>query len=108
VAVAELAAARSMPVHSVNARHHRVLRDARVRTPDRLIGQLDPSRPAPPPLAEGGSLPVGVTEWMVHPGQGRAPESGSAYDEAREEDLELVLRLRDALRPLRATHAEAL
>jgi predicted glycoside hydrolase/deacetylase ChbG (UPF0249 family) len=107
-AVARLAAGRRIPVRSVNERHRRLLRDAGVRTPDRLVGRLDPSRPALPPLlAEGRALPAGVTEWMVHPGR-VDPSSGSAYNEAREEDLELVLSLRDALGPLRGTHAVAL
>jgi predicted glycoside hydrolase/deacetylase ChbG (UPF0249 family) len=107
-AVAGLAAERRIPVRSVDERHRQLLRDAGVRTPDRLIGRLDPSRPAlPPELAEGRALPTGVTEWMVHPGWAD-PSSGSTYDEAREEDLALVLRLSDALRPLRGTHADVL
>ena len=55
-----------------------------------------------------------MTEWFVHPGYPDS-ESGSDYDVARREDLELVLRLRVRARfdtpvwegALRASHGEA-
>jgi predicted glycoside hydrolase/deacetylase ChbG (UPF0249 family) len=107
--IARVAAERALPVRSVSARHRRLLRCLGVDTPDRLLGRLAPSEPALPSPLEGGGedLPRGVSEWMVHPGK-RDPGSGSAYDAAREEDLELVLRLRDVLLPLRGTHARTL
>jgi predicted glycoside hydrolase/deacetylase ChbG (UPF0249 family) len=95
--VAELAAARGIPVRSVSASHRALLRAHGCATPDRLVGRLDPAEPALPPLLAGdGPLPPGVTEWMVHPGYSD-PSSGSSYDRAREQDLELVLRLSDSL-----------
>ena len=56
-----------------------------------------------------GELPRGITEWMVHPGH-PDPESGSGYDQAREEDLDLLLSLclLPALKSARLTHAAAL
>jgi len=108
--VAALAAAWGIPVRSVSAPHRRLLHDAGVATPDRLIGRLDPSEPAlPPSLAHGPTLPAGVTEWMVHPGYAD-PESGSSYDKAREEDLNLLLRVMpDLWRGVRrASHESAL
>ena len=45
-----------------------------------------------PAVEEGGSLPPGVTEWMVHPGHADS-SAGSGYDQAREEDLDLLLGL---------------
>lgn len=96
--VAELAAERGIPVRSVSAAHRELLRSRGCATPDRLIGRMDADQPALPALLDGGErLPPGVTEWMVHPGYSD-PESGSSYDLAREQDLELVLRLSDALR----------
>src|SRR5436190_52649 len=59
-------------------------------------------------VEDGGELPPGLTEWMVHPGH-RHPESGSGYDQAREEDLDLLLGLGldPALSAARLTHAAA-
>jgi chitin disaccharide deacetylase len=108
--VAALAAARRIPVRSVDARHRRLLHEAGIPTPDRLIGRLDPSEPVLPPLlAAGRTLPAGVTEWMVHPGYAD-PRSGSAYDEAREHDLDLLLRVAPSpgWGARRAPHAAAL
>jgi chitin disaccharide deacetylase len=108
-AVAELAAARGLPVRSVDAEHRRALRAAGVATPDRLIGRMDPSEPVmPSEFAQGAPPPPGVTEWMVHPGYADS-ESGSSYDRAREEDLDLLLRVSSATRRVRRrTHREAL
>ena len=113
-AVAREAATRGLPVRSTNAAHRRILRREGVATPDRLVGRYseepDGALPAElEPVAEGGGeLPPGVTEWMVHPGH-RDPESGSGYDIAREEDLDLLLSLclLPALRSARLTHAAA-
>lgn len=107
IEVAELAAARGLPVRSVSPAHRALLRSRGCATPDRLIGRLDTSEPALPPLLAGdGALPRGVTEWMVHPGYAD-PASGSAYDAEREHDLRLVLRLSGTLgrRARRATHS---
>jgi predicted glycoside hydrolase/deacetylase ChbG (UPF0249 family) len=106
--IARLAAARRLPVRSVNPEHRDLLRSLGVATPDRLIGRLRPSEPELPALlAGGGPLPAGVTEWMVHPGYPDA-RSGSSYDVAREQDLNLLLRVRLAERAERRAHAEAL
>jgi len=108
--VAGLAAEGGLAVRSVNARHRRLLRRRGVVTPDRLIGRLEPSEPALPALlAEGAALPEGVTEWMVHPGY-PDPRPGSAYDAAREQDLDLLFRVGPdlAARARRLTHREAL
>jgi predicted glycoside hydrolase/deacetylase ChbG (UPF0249 family) len=113
--LAREAARRGLPVRSIDAAHRRILRGERVATPDRLIGRYSEEAQAalPPelqPVVEGGGeLPLGVTEWMVHPGH-PDPESGSGYDRAREEDLDLLLSLSliPALRCARLTHAAAL
>ena len=109
------AAERGLPVRSADADHRRVLRRVGAATPDRLIGRYseepDGALPAElrPVVEEEGELPDGVTEWMVHPGH-PDPESGSGYDQAREEDLDLLLSLclLPALRNARLTHAAAL
>ena len=109
------AARRGLPVRSIDARHRRTLRRAGVATQDRLIGRYseEPDGALPVELeavVEGdGTLPRGVTEWMVHPGH-PDPESGSGYDQAREEDLDLLLSLGPlpALASARRTHAAAL
>lgn len=105
--VAEIAAQRGIPVRSVSAAHRELLRSHGCATPDRLVGRTDPAQPALPSLlACDRPLPGGVTEWMVHPGY-EDRTAGSAYDVAREQDLELVLRLTDSLRARarRATHS---
>jgi predicted glycoside hydrolase/deacetylase ChbG (UPF0249 family) len=104
-----------LPVRSIDAAHRRILRREGVATPDRLVGRYseEPEGALPAelrPAVEGeGELPPGVTEWMVHPGH-RDPSSGSGYDLAREEDLDLLLSLGllPALRDARLTHAAAL
>jgi chitin disaccharide deacetylase len=109
------AADRGLPVRSAGADHRRVLRDAGAATPDRLIGRYseEPDGALPlelrPVVEEDGELPDGVTEWMVHPGH-PDPESESGYDQAREEDLDLLLSLclLPALTSARLTHAAAL
>lgn len=109
VAVANLARERGLPVRSIDARHRRLLRCKGVATPDRLVGRLTPAEPALPveiaELREGDGR-EGVTEWMTHPGR-PDPRAGSSYDAGREEDLRLLLSLRDdrRLREIRATHA---
>lgn len=108
--VAQLAAERGMPVRSVDPDHRARLRAVGVPTPDRLVGRLEPSEPALPPLLAGKApLPDGVTEWMVHPGH-RDRRAGSSYDAGREEDLSVVLRMRPGLarRARCGTHTEAL
>jgi hypothetical protein len=105
--VAELAAELGVPVRSVSAAHRELLRALGCATPDRLVGRTEPAQAALPSLLAGDRpLPRGVTEWMVHPGYAD-PAAGSAYDGAREQDLELVLRLADPLRARarRATHS---
>lgn len=114
-AMAREASRRGLAVRSIDAAHRRILRREGVATPDRLIGRYSEEAeaalpPALQPLVDGGErLPAGVTEWMVHPGH-RDPESGSGFDLAREEDLDLLLSLclLPALRGVRRTHASAL
>jgi predicted glycoside hydrolase/deacetylase ChbG (UPF0249 family) len=113
-AVAREAARRGLPVRSIDAAHRRILRREGVATPDRLIGRYseEPEGAQPAelePVVDGeGELPPGVTEWMVHPGYTDSG-SGSGYDRAREEDLDLLLSLclLPALRAARLTHGAA-
>jgi predicted glycoside hydrolase/deacetylase ChbG (UPF0249 family) len=103
-----------LPVRSVDAAHRRILRRQGVATPDRLIGRYsEEAEGALPvelrPVVDGeGELPPGITEWMVHPGH-PDPQSGSGYDQAREEDLDLLLSLclLPVLRGARLPHAGA-
>lgn len=101
-----------VPVRSVSADHRQWLRERGVSTPDAVIGRMRTSEPVEPP--ELRNLGPGVTEWFAHPGY-PDPESGSSYDIARREDLDLLLRLRVRARfdvPIwsgteRTTHREA-
>jgi hypothetical protein len=101
-----------LPVRSVTADHRQLLRERGILTQDHLIGRLSPEEPLPD--AGLDQLSPGTTIWFVHPGR-PDPESGSTYDDAREEDLELLLRLhlRERIddRPfgdaVRVTHHEA-
>jgi chitin disaccharide deacetylase len=113
-AVAREAARRELPLRSVDAGHRRMLRREGVATPDRLIGRYseEPDGALPVelrPVVDGQEeLRPGITEWMVHPGH-PDPSSGSGYDQAREEDLDLLLSLclLPALRDARLTHSRA-
>jgi predicted glycoside hydrolase/deacetylase ChbG (UPF0249 family) len=104
----------ALPVRSVDANHRRLLRRQGVATPDRLVGRYseEPEEALPAelrPVVDGkGELPQGLTEWMVHPGH-PDPRSGSGYDQARQEDLDLLLSLSllPALADARLTHAAA-
>ena len=104
-----------LPMRSVGPDHRRLLRRERVATPDLLVGRLTEEAEAAlpeelrPAIEEGGELPAGVTEWMVHPGHSD-PDAGSGYDRAREEDLDLLLGLGldPALTAARLTHVAAL
>jgi hypothetical protein len=80
-----------LPVRSVTPDHRQLLRERGIPTEDHLIGRLSPEEPLPDPKSLE-QLSPGVTIWFLHPGR-PDPESGSAYDEAREEDLEMLLRL---------------
>jgi predicted glycoside hydrolase/deacetylase ChbG (UPF0249 family) len=108
------AARRGLPVRSIDADHRRILRRAGAATPDRLIGRYseEPDGALPVelrPVVDGEKeLPRGINEWMVHPGH-PDPESGSGYDQAREEDLDLLLSLclLPALTSARLTHTAA-
>jgi predicted glycoside hydrolase/deacetylase ChbG (UPF0249 family) len=112
-ALARVAHQHGLPVRSVSARHRRLLRCLGVATPDRLVGRVSEDEPALPAeiraAIEGGELPPGVTEWMVHPGYGD-PAASSRYDAAREEDLAVLdeLASQPRLAALRRTHAQAL
>ena len=112
--IAREARRRGLPVRSAGRGHRRILRREGVATPDRLIGRYseEPEGALPVelrPVVDGvGGMPHGITEWMVHPGH-PDPGSGSGYDQAREEDLDLLLSLclLPALREARVTHAAA-
>jgi chitin disaccharide deacetylase len=114
-AMARRAAERRLPARSIDAGHRRILRREGVATADRLIGRYseEPEGALPVelrPVVDGeGELPRGITEWMVHPGH-PDPASGSGYDRAREEDLDLLLSLclLPALAGARVTHTVAL
>jgi predicted glycoside hydrolase/deacetylase ChbG (UPF0249 family) len=96
--VGKAAAARGLAVRSVSGRHRALLRRLGVPTPGRLVGRIVEEQPFLPreidALMEGGGVPEGVTEWMVHPGY-RDPYLGSSYDAGREEDLRCLLALGD-------------
>jgi predicted glycoside hydrolase/deacetylase ChbG (UPF0249 family) len=78
------------PVRSVNPDHRQWLRERGIDTPDLLVGRTE-SREAAEPV-EIHDPPEGVTEWMTHPGHADS-ESGSSYDKARQEDLELLQKV---------------
>ena len=113
LAVARRAAELGAAVRSVDDGHRARVRSAGARTPDRLTGRVGEREPALPDevndLLIGGEGCPGVVEWMVHPGHADA-SSGSSYNQGRDEDLRLLLRLTEepALRRVRATHARAL
>lgn len=110
--VMETALQLGVPVRPVSTDHRQLLSERRIATPDSVIGRLRAADPVEPP--ELRDLRPGVTEWFVHPGH-PDPRSGSSYDDARAQDLDLLLRLRVRARfdrPVwgdakRATHAEA-
>jgi len=113
VPVARFAREREVPLRAVTPRHGRLVRCIGAETPDRIVGRMAEADPARPPeitaVLEGGELPEGVTEWIVHPGR-PDPSAGSSYDAGRTEDLELVLSLAGSreLRSRRASHAAAI
>jgi predicted glycoside hydrolase/deacetylase ChbG (UPF0249 family) len=111
--VMEAALQMGVPVRSVSRDHRQWLSERGIGTPDTLLGRMTSSEAVEPP--ELRELPVGVTEWMVHPGYPDA-DSGSDYDLARREDLDVVMRARVRERfdepiwgdAIRATHSVAL
>ena len=84
-----------------------------VATSDRLVGRAGNAEPPLPEEIAGARWgdARGVTEWMVHPGR-RDPQAASSFDAAREQDLELVVDLSDAIErsvsagPHAALHAQ--
>ncbi len=112
-AVEDLALELEVPMRAVGEDHRFRLEERRIRSAYRLIGRMYENEPAIPQLiAEAlseGAMPWGTTEWVVHPGHSD-PSAGSGYDGAREEDLALVLRLKDEspLAGARTTHRAAL
>jgi predicted glycoside hydrolase/deacetylase ChbG (UPF0249 family) len=78
------------PVRSVNPDHRQWLRERGIDTPDLLLGRMESKEDAEP--AELRDLPLGVTEWVTHPGHPDS-ESGSTYDLARQEDLALLQKV---------------
>jgi chitin disaccharide deacetylase len=112
-AVEELATRLGVAVRPVGDVHAQRLRRLGIAMPDRLIGRIAPTEPVLPSeiatALDGGGLPPGITEWMVHPGY-RDPGHGSSYDREREEDLQLLLELAGdpVVAGARTTHREAL
>jgi predicted glycoside hydrolase/deacetylase ChbG (UPF0249 family) len=112
-AVESLAVKLGVPVRAVDEQHRERLATRGIACTDRLIGRLAPADAALPlevkGVLAGDGLPAGTTEWMVHPGH-PDPGSGSRYDQARAEDLALLLDLaREVLIvKSRATHRGAL
>ena len=102
-----------VPVRPAGEDHRFRLEERGIPCPQRVIGRMDEDLPAlPRALAEaleGEPLPLGSTEWVVHPGH-RDPQAGSSYDRGREEDLALLLRLAEdeTLTAARASHKAAL
>jgi predicted glycoside hydrolase/deacetylase ChbG (UPF0249 family) len=103
----------SIPVRSVSERHRQLLGERGIATNDHLIGRLTSEDPHPDKAL--ANLDPGVTIWFLHPGY-PDPEAGSDYDEGREDDLDLLLRLSLLARTgrpawggaLRSTHTKAL
>jgi chitin disaccharide deacetylase len=112
-AVEELALELGISVRAIDADHRFRLRERGIGCADRLAGRMGEDQPAlPGPIAtalEGGELPPGVTEWVVHPGLADA-RTGSRYDAGRERDLELLLELarNELLLAARTTHRAGL
>lgn len=110
--VLELAQQIGAPVRSVSADHRQWLSERGIDTPDRVVGRLQEDEQAEPDVVR--AVPIGVTEWFVHPGI-PDPESGSSYDAGRREDIDLLMRLQLRSRydepvwgdAIRSTHAEA-
>ena len=88
--VFEMALQVGCPVRAVGRDHRQWLSERGIDTTDHLIGRTEPDEPVQPENLH--SLGDGITEWFVHPGYPDR-ESGSSYDEARKEDLDLVTRL---------------
>ena len=98
LAVTPIARELGVPVRAINPPHRAQLRNAGVRTTDRLVGRMFEHHAALPLeiqrwLTSGREL-AGTTEWVVHPGY-RDPENPSSYDSGRPEDLALLLELGD-------------
>jgi predicted glycoside hydrolase/deacetylase ChbG (UPF0249 family) len=112
-AAEDLAADLRVPLRAVGEDHRFRLQERGILCAHRLVGRLSEADPALPwAIAEAideGALPWGVTEWMVHPGRAD-PAAETGYNEAREEDLALVLELaeNELLRDARSTHRLAL
>jgi predicted glycoside hydrolase/deacetylase ChbG (UPF0249 family) len=112
-AAEDLALELRVPMRAVGEDHRFRLEERRIPSPDRLIGRMDEGESALPQLLleaiEEESMPWGTTEWAVHPGHSD-PNGDSTYDSGREEDLALLLRLKDdqTLAGARATHRVAL
>jgi predicted glycoside hydrolase/deacetylase ChbG (UPF0249 family) len=112
-AAEDLALELRVPVRAVGEDHRFRLEERRIPSADRLIGRMHEGEPALPQLLveaiEEEAMPWGTTEWAVHPGHSD-PKGDSSYDIGREEDLALLLRLKDdqTLASARATHRVAL
>jgi predicted glycoside hydrolase/deacetylase ChbG (UPF0249 family) len=112
-AAEDLALELRVPMRAVGEDHRFRLEERRIPSADRLIGRMHEGEPALPQLLveaiEEEAMPWGTTEWAVHPGHSD-PDGDSSYDNGREVDLALLLRLNDdqTLAGARATHRVAL
>jgi predicted glycoside hydrolase/deacetylase ChbG (UPF0249 family) len=112
-AAEDLALELRVPMRAVGEDHRFRLEERQIPSADRLVGRMDEGEPALPQLLveaiEEEAMPWGTTEWAVHPGHSD-PNGDSSYDSGREEDLALLLRLKDdgMLASARATHRVAL
>ena len=110
-AIADFAAARRLPLRSINPRHRRLLRARGALSQDLLIGRLaEDETPLPIELSPQGAARLGgdlVVEWMVHPGR-PDPAARSAYDAGRAEDLKLLLSWQPPPGLSRGSHASTL
>jgi predicted glycoside hydrolase/deacetylase ChbG (UPF0249 family) len=87
--VLEFARAIKAAVRSQDARVRAAARRLKLRTPDHFVGEAGPEAcwTAERVLAELGSLPGGVTEFMTHPGRYDESLSYSRYGEQREAEM---------------------
>jgi hypothetical protein len=90
--IADAALDAGVPVRSVDPKHRTLLHDRGVATPDLLIGRMSGTQPALPVELAGAIDGPETIEWMTHPGH---PGGPSSLDNARGEDLKLLLRLGD-------------
>jgi len=87
--VLDFARAIKVPVRSQDERVREAARRAKLKTPDRMVGESgpDPCWTAERVLREVTALPPGVTEFMTHPGRFDDDLAYSRYGRQREVEL---------------------